>query len=559
MNILTLLPPIFYAITAVFWTFLIIISFKRYKHYAKEQKLFSKLSLIVGFFAFTAVSANILFIYRYLATEHPQAMMWVDWAILALNTTAAIVTSVLFTHQSINDALTNIIHKIETLDELNEQKQEQLEVIQERDEFISFQQVLLDINQIMLSMADPNKMLDKVCYQFCQYEAFSVAWIGFAEYNADNLPISFFHDSAEPRFLSNDFVSVLDHNEPFANGPSSQAMLTCKSVLIEDTQSDLRFSQWHSRAKFSQIKSVLAIPMIAKDGDRPLGVLTLYSQNTLTSENAIIGILETITHTMITRFIRLNNQIKLEKLRQKNLNELNILKNILDTLPESIYYKDTQLRYIGANKRYLDSEEISSVADIIGKTDEQVYGDSTKSEVSAIEHRVINSGKDIIKQIEQKGSRYFAVDKMKFFNSNSTLMGIIGRSTDITTQHITHLDHIRNEKLYHDILDSIPDLAIQFFDADRRIVKWNVPNILMFGYSKEEAIGKKVEELIYPKELREDFIRKVDSWLTQNRPMLPVRMKLDTKNGKGVTVHGSYVLQNRLSKTPMFISVYIKS
>jgi PAS domain S-box-containing protein len=559
MDILTLLPPIFYAITTLFWIFLIIISFKRFKHYRQEQPLFSKLSIIVSFFASTAAAGNILFIYQYLSTPHTEAMMWVDWAILALNTTAAIVTSTLFTHQSISDSVTNIIHKIDVLDELNGEKEELLDIIDEKEEFINLQKVLIDINQIMINSINPNKMLDKICHQLCEYPSFNVAWIGFAEYNAYELPISFFHDSAEPRFLSNDFVSLLDHNEPYANGPSSQAMLTCKSVVIEDTQSDLRFSQWHTRAKFSQIKSVLSFPMIAKDGDKPIGVLTIYSQKSLTSQSPIVDIMEKTVHAITAYIARLNNQIKLENLRQKNFNELNNIKSVLDAIPESIFWKDRELRYLGANKRFLEFENIDSLSDILGKTNEEINWSYPKSEDSAVENKILATNRDSLKNIEQINNRYCTSNKLRFYDSNKTLLGLIGIRSEITDEYNNQLEHKRNEKLYHDILDSIPGLAIQYFGSDRRIVKWNIHNVLMFGYSKEEAVGKKVEELLYPKELRNEFIHKIDSWLTLNRPLQPMKMRLLTKDGKGVTVLGSYVLQNRRSKNPLFISVYIKS
>ncbi len=558
MDTLTLLPPIFYAITTVFWIFLIIIALKRFNYYRQEQPLFSKLSIIVGFFAFTAALSNILFIYRYLGSPHVEMMMWVDWAILALNTTAAIVTSSLFTHKSMSEAISNIVHKINILDELNLEKEEQVEKLNEKDDFIHLQNVLMDIQQIMIQATFPNKMFDKICHELCKYPSFNVVWIGFAEKDSTKLPISFFHDSAEPRFLSNDFETLLDSEEPYTNGPTSQAMLTCKSVVIEDTQNDLRFSQWHSRAKFSQIKSVIAIPMILKEGEKPIGVLNIYSKDTINVESPVINILEGITQVMAKHIVRLNNYIKSEKLKQRNSNELNILKSVIDAIPDSIFWKDTNLRYLGANKQFLEHENISLVSNILGKTDKEIQWGISRDKDNEIEAEVLSTNKDIDKTIQYVNNKYCLDNKCRLFDSNNTLLGLISIRSDINDSYNTELELKRNEKLYHEILKSIPNLAIQHFDSNREIIKWNKYNTTMFGYTEEEAIGRKVEQLIYPKDLRDDFINKVDSCLTLNKPIKLMKMKLLNKEGQEVAVQGSYILQNRFSKNPTFISLYIK-
>jgi PAS domain S-box-containing protein len=492
-------------------------------------------------------------------TKHGDIIMWVDLAILALNTTSAVVVSILFTNPSINEEMNKITSNKDVLNELILEKESFIDTIDEKDDFILLQDTFLNIQETVIEANDPNSMLDKICHQFCEYPSFNVAWIGFAKYGDSELPISFFHDDAEPRFLSNEFITILDDEDPYSNGPSSQAMLTCKSVVIEDTQSDLRFSQWHSRAKFSQIKSVLALPMYLQEGDRPIGVITLYSQKTFTADSEAIPLLEEIVQTITAKITNLNIEIKQKALNQKSMRKLYIFEKIINTIPESIFWKDTNLRYLGANNAFLKRKKVSSVMNIYGKSDEELSWYPANSEVTISEKRALQENKNILNLVEQMDERWFKSSKLTFHDQNSNLLGLIGISTDITYQHNIALELKHNENLYHNILDKIPDLAIVYFDKDRKIIKWNVQNTLMFGYSKEIALGEKIETLLYPKELQKKFISKINSWLDINRAIETAIVEFNAKDNKKVKIHAEYILQNRNSDNPVFIGVYTKA
>jgi PAS domain S-box-containing protein len=558
MNILLLLPPFFYALTALFWIFLIIISFKKYRIYYSTQPLFSKFSVIITFFSSTAAITSILLTYQHLHIDHPDMMLWVDWAILALNTSAAIVTSILFTHHTITDSMENIVNKIDTLKVMNDEKNGFNDILDEKEDFIFLQETLLNIQEIMISATEPNAMLDKICLQFCAHPSFSVSWIGFANYGATELPISFFHDRAEPRFLSNDFVSVLNPDDPYSNGPSSQALLTAKPIVIEDTQSDLRFSQWHSRAKFSQIISVLAFPMIAKEGDRPIGVLTLYSQNSYTLEDPGVELLRNMTLAITKQIGVLNHKIQIEKQAQKSMHNLYILEQIIDAAPIDIFWKDKDLRYAGANTTFLKNKHVASLHNIVGKNDSQLGWYSEKPDIGIAEGKVLLENREIHNQLVQLDNRWLITSKTRYYNKKNLLLGLVGMHIDVTSQYNRQADLKRNEQYYHDILDNIPELVLQYFDKDRYLNKWNAHNTLLFGYSEEEAIGKKVEELLLPEESRNTFINKIDTWLTQNRPIQPSIIELVHKDKTRIKIHVSYVLVDRLSKNPTFIAIYLK-
>ncbi|MEJ5328778.1 MAG: PAS domain S-box protein [Desulfobaccales bacterium] len=63
----------------------------------------------------------------------------------------------------------------------------------------------------------------------------------------------------------------------------------------------------------------------------------------------------------------------------------------------------------------------------------------------------------------------------------------------------------KSEAKFRNLLDYVPGMAIQGYDAQGTILYWNKASEEIYGYSAEEAVGRKVEELIVPPELQEWF------------------------------------------------------
>lgn len=57
------------------------------------------------------------------------------------------------------------------------------------------------------------------------------------------------------------------------------------------------------------------------------------------------------------------------------------------------------------------------------------------------------------------------------------------------------------------IIESTPSLAIQWFDRDGRVVDWNSASEKMLGWTREEALGKTLDQLIYTPEQGGQFLQ----------------------------------------------------
>ena len=129
-----------------------------------------------------------------------------------------------------------------------------------------------------------------------------------------------------------------------------------------------------------------------------------------------------------------------EKRRELELeNQKNILRTIIDSLPEAIFYKNRDSKYIGCNKNFNDFYKEFGVKDVIGKTDLEIYPNKEIAEnFIKIDKEIMNSKK--AKYIEgvtldHNGNRVIEESfKAPVINEKGEVWGIVGLARNITTQ-----------------------------------------------------------------------------------------------------------------------------
>ncbi|MGL5313672.1 MAG: sensor domain-containing diguanylate cyclase/phosphohydrolase [Peptostreptococcaceae bacterium] len=127
---------------------------------------------------------------------------------------------------------------------------------------------------------------------------------------------------------------------------------------------------------------------------------------------------------------RKEREIEVEKQKK-------ILRTIIDAVPETIFYKDKEGKFIGYNKNFEEFYSKRGIVNIIGKTDYEIYGD----EVTASQFE--KQDKEIMDTKETKYFEYTIKDengnttieenvKIPVINDQGEAWGIVGLSRDIT-------------------------------------------------------------------------------------------------------------------------------
>lgn len=90
-------------------------------------------------------------------------------------------------------------------------------------------------------------------------------------------------------------------------------------------------------------------------------------------------------------------------------------------------------------------------------------------------------------------------------------------------------------------LGQLDEVAIQGYDAERRVFHWNAASQRLYGHSSEEAMGRRLEELIIPEAMVQPVVEEIDQWLAGGPPPTGGRITLRHKDGSPVAVHSNHL------------------
>jgi PAS domain S-box-containing protein len=110
-----------------------------------------------------------------------------------------------------------------------------------------------------------------------------------------------------------------------------------------------------------------------------------------------------------------------------------------------------------------------------------------------------------------------------------------------------------SEWRFHSLVGNVPNIAVQGYDRNRRVLFWNSASEALYGFTREEALGRQLEELVIPPPMCGEVIRLVENWMTNGVPIPAGELVLQKKDGQPVIVFSSHVrLVNGQGESEMF-------
>lgn len=148
--------------------------------------------------------------------------------------------------------------------------------------------------------------------------------------------------------------------------------------------------------------------------------------NVIKYKNTVIGILFSMTD--ISKEVELQSKNEFKKL---------LLQNLMNSFPESIYFKDEFSRFIRVNKATLDKFNLKSFDEIIGKTDFELFENEHASQAREDEIKLLKGETDFIRNIEKetfrdKKVKWVLTTKIPLKDNDGKIFGTVGISRDIT-------------------------------------------------------------------------------------------------------------------------------
>jgi PAS domain S-box-containing protein len=130
---------------------------------------------------------------------------------------------------------------------------------------------------------------------------------------------------------------------------------------------------------------------------------------------------------------------ELQELADKLANEQYLLNSLVESIPDPVFFKDRDCRFMRVNQVMAVDAGMESPEDFIGKTDLEVWSGKFGEDTLADERRILETGEPLINKeenpINRHGEeRWVLVTKMPLRDETGEITGTFGIARDITTR-----------------------------------------------------------------------------------------------------------------------------
>ena len=114
-----------------------------------------------------------------------------------------------------------------------------------------------------------------------------------------------------------------------------------------------------------------------------------------------------------------------------------LLHTLLDNIPDTIYFKDTESRFTRINKAHALVLGLDRPEEAVGKTDFDFYPEEQARQAYEDEQQLVRSGEPLLDQVEGRWragqlERWVSATKVPIKDAHGRVVGIVGISRDIT-------------------------------------------------------------------------------------------------------------------------------
>ncbi|MGA3287488.1 MAG: PAS domain-containing protein [Bacteroidota bacterium] len=213
----------------------------------------------------------------------------------------------------------------------------------------------------------------------------------------------------------------------------------------------------------------------------------------------------------VTGFVCISHDITEQKRVQEAFeHERNLLRTLIDTMPELINYKDLEGRYLLNNHAHLQSLGVEHQADVLGKTMFDFHPAELVQRYYEYEMQVLKTGEavfnkeEIVLHRDTGEQRWHLTSKVPLKDSQGKVTSYITISTDITDRkHFEEaLEHERN--LLRTLIDNLPVLIFSK-DTEGRYILNNLPHLRSIGVQRQEDTLGKTTFYFNPPELAKQY------------------------------------------------------
>jgi len=240
----------------------------------------------------------------------------------------------------------------------------------------------------------------------------------------------------------------------------------------------------------------------------------------------------------------------------------------IDLLPISvaIYKKDDDDFIFTAFNKQAEITENISAEKLIGKKLTEVFPGVKEFGLFDVLARVEESGEselfntELYKDERISGWRHNEVVKLSdglvaaFYSDKSIEKELEEESIKLQNELTKIKNAIEEQKsVFQKIMEGSESISVQGYNDKHEVIYWNNASETLYGYTRSEALGKKLEDLIIPLEMRDRVKSVIDNWIDNDVAVPSAELALLDKSGNSVNVFSQHVaIKNSENRFEMY-------
>jgi two-component system cell cycle sensor histidine kinase/response regulator CckA len=184
--------------------------------------------------------------------------------------------------------------------------------------------------------------------------------------------------------------------------------------------------------------------------------------------------------------------------------ERNLLRTLIDNLPDAVYVKDMAGRKTLANRADLRNMQVKSEADALGKTDFDIYPEELATQFHANDQIVLQTGQAILDHEEMIGELdgqqcWILTSKLPLRDTTGRIIGLVGIGHDITERGQAQEALRESEERFRTLVETSSDWIWEV--NEHGVYTYSSPKVKdLLGYEPAEIVGRTPFDFMLPEE-----------------------------------------------------------
>jgi len=236
--------------------------------------------------------------------------------------------------------------------------------------------------------------------------------------------------------------------------------------------------------------------------------------------------------------------------------ELRKLSTAVEQSPVSVVITDTEGRIEYVNSKF-ESITGYSANEVLGKNSRVLNSGEQKPEFYEEMWDTIllgNIWRGEFKNRKKNGDLYWESATISpILNEQGVAAHFLALKEDITKLKTQEIKLKESEKRFRELFETLPEISVQGYNANREVIYWNKASERLYGYTKEQSLGKKLEDLIIPEEMKQDVVHKIKRSVENNISIPSSELVLKHADGSSVPVYSNHtMIQNQHDEKELY-------